>query len=76
MKAPAMVSGDGSVPSVRAGELRSRTRTLRNDASERGLDLLGIEVELVRADADDPDVEDEVRVALALEAVDRGPAGW
>ena len=75
MNAPAMVSGDGSAPSVSAGSETSRTRTLRNDGGEGGLDLVGVEVELVRPDADEPDVEDEVRVGPRGQRRDRASAG-
>ena len=68
MNAPAIVSGDGSVPSVSAGSETSRTRTLRNERRERRLDLVDVEVELVRADADQPDVEDEVGIGALGQA--------
>ena len=79
MNAPAIVSGDGRAPSVSAGRLTSRTRTLRNDPRQRRLDLVEMQVELVRPDADHPGVEDEVRIALLGERLDerrlRGDVG-
>ena len=71
MKAPAIVSGDGSGPSVSAGTDASRTRTLRKLGARAVLDLVGVEVELVAADADQPDVEDEVRIGPCREQLDQ-----
>jgi hypothetical protein len=42
---------------------------------ERGLDLVGVEVEGVRADADEADVEDEVRVRPAGDELDERGLG-
>ena len=76
MNEPAMVSGDGSGPSVRAGVETSRTRTFRKPRGQRGLDLVDVEVELVRPNAVEADVEDEVRVRrLASELDQRRLAG-
>ena len=76
MKAPAIVSGDGSAPSVSAGSDPSRTRTLRNDGARAASISSSVEVELVGSDADEPDVEDEVRIGLAAQASRPAPAGW
>ncbi len=72
MNAPAIVSGDGSGPSVRAGIETSRTRDLEERRGDGRLDLVGVEVEVVAADADQADVEDEVRVGSADEQLDEG----
>src|SRR4029079_16944005 len=68
--------------------LRGRQRTLRQGRQahvtdtdlqegwrQRRLDLLGLDVELIRADPDDPDIEDEVGIALPTEALDEGWLG-
>ena len=72
MNAPAIVSDDGSGPSVRAGTEPSRTRTFRNAGASGDLDLVDVEVEVVAADAHETDVEDEVRVRARHEALDEG----
>ena len=59
-------------PSLRAGTDRSRTRTLRNAAGKRCLDLLGVEVELVGPHADQTHVEDQVGVPPGSELLDEG----
>ena len=72
MNAPAIVSGDGSAPSVSAGMRRIADADLEERRRERGLDLVEVEVELVRPDADEPDVEDEVGVGALRERLDEG----
>ena len=74
MKAPTIVSGDGSGPSVRAGSETSRTRTLRNDGASAVSISSRSQVELVGPDADEPDVEDEVGIGRAARLSTR--AGW
>ena len=62
MNAPAIVSGDGSAPSVRAGALTSNTHL--EERCRQGRLVVEIQVEVVRAHADDPRIEDEVRIGL------------
>ena len=71
MKAPAMVSGDGSGPSVSAGTETIADADLEEERGERVLDLDGIEVQVVTADACQPNVEDEVGVGPCGEQLDQ-----
>ena len=48
---------------------------MRKDAGQRGLDLVEVQVELIRADTDHPGVEDEVRIALLGERLDERRLG-
>ncbi len=72
MNAPAIVSGRRQ----RALGQRRHRRVAHPDLEEGGregdLDLIEVEVELVPADADQPDVEDEVRIGLGRQQVDQG----
>ena len=72
MNAPAIVSADGSGPSVRAGMRRVADADLEEGRRERGLDLVEVEVELVGTDADEARIEDEVRVRPRREQRDQG----
>ena len=72
MKAPAIVSGDGQDA---LGQRRHRAVAdahLQERRREARLDLVDVEVQLVRAHADQPDVEDEVRVGPLRQRLDEG----
>ncbi len=73
MKAPAMVSGDGSGPVVKAGDVAHPD--LEERRREGRLDLVEIEVELVRSDAHDPDVQHEIRIRGRDQRIHEGRLG-
>ena len=75
MNAPTMVSPDGSTPSVSAGRLRSRTRTLRNDGASELSISSRCRSSSSGPDADDAGIKDEIRIALPGEEVDEGGLG-
>ncbi len=63
MNAPAIVSGGGDRALGQGGRADVADADLEERRRESGLDLVGIEVELVGPDADEPHIEDEVGVA-------------
>ena len=71
MNAPATVSGRGQDPLGQGRQRDVADPGLEERARERRLDLVRIEVEVVRPDADEPDVEHEVRVRLRAQRRDQ-----
>ncbi len=71
MKAPATVSGDGSDAARERRHRPVADAHLEERGREARLDLVDVEVEVVRPDPDEPDVEHEVRVGALLERVDQ-----
>ena len=61
MNAPAIVSGDGQGALGQGGQAHVADPHLEERPGQRGLDLVEVQVELVRPDADHAGVEDEVR---------------
>ena len=72
MKAPTIVSGDGSGPSGQGRQRGVPNAHLEERRGEARLDLVEVEVQLVRSNADEADVEDQVGIGGGGQRVDEG----
>ena len=64
----ALIAGTAS-----PGQAQVTDPDLEEVRRQGGFDLFGPQIQLIRTDADDPDVEDEIRIALAREATTANP---